>query len=111
MIGEFKNSNKTAIGNAFTTVYTAPADGAYLIQFDICNVDTAGVNVSVKVVSDSGAIEAYQIKDVPLPNGATLSVLSGQKLVLESGDYIQAKCETTGKTIDVICSLVANVNG
>lgn len=110
MIGEFKNANKTAIGNSFTTVYTAPADGAYILQLLLANVDASGIQVSARIRDNSAAIDTYLFKDIPIPNGSSLSVLDNQKVVLEASDYLEVKCETTGKTVDVICSLVANIN-
>jgi len=110
MLGQFKNANVAAIGNSFTTIYTAPADGAYFFQFNLANTDAAGIQVSVRVYDSSEADASYLIKNIPIPNGSSLEIINGQKIVLESGDYIEVKCDTASKTVDVISSLVENIN-
>jgi hypothetical protein len=120
MIGEFKNSNFPGIpygihtdpNNGFTTIYTAPAGKAsYIIQLDIASTGNTGVQISVRVVDASAANSALLVKNAPVPVGSAIQIIDGQKVVLEEGDKLEVRCDTSGETVDAICSLVEDVNG
>ena len=66
--------------------------------------------MSVRLKKANGTTVAHIIKDVPVPPGSTIQVIDGQKIVLEVGDSLEAKCETAGSAVDVIVSLVDGVN-
>lgn len=109
----FKNAIKSSVGNTLTSVYTAPlspvAKASYLIECDIACLDNSGVQVSVVLVKPD-LTSAYVVKSVPVPSGSSIQVISGQKIVLEPGDALKVKCETTGQSVDVVLSLVEDVN-
>ena len=108
----FKNAIAT-VGDTLTTVYTAPlspvAKATYLIECDIACLDNSGVQVSVVLVKTNAA-SAYVVKNAPVPTGSSIQVISGQKIVLEPGDALKVKCETADKSVDVVLSLVEDVN-
>jgi hypothetical protein len=109
-LGIFKSVISAAVGGSFTSVYTTPTGKAsYLIQCDVACIGDTGVQATIKLVKSVGGT-AHLVKNVPIPVGSTLQVLDGQKVVLESGDSLQVKCETDGETVDVIVSLVEDVN-
>lgn len=110
MSAVFKNSVKPSVGNTYTTIYEATQKTAYIIECDIACITASGVQVSVKLKKSNPNVEAHVVKDVPIPPGSTIQVINGQKLVLEVGDSLEAKCETSGATVDVIVSLVDGVN-
>lgn len=109
----FKNANVAGIGNTWTPIYTAPVGMAsYFIHLNVASND-GGCQVSVRVLDSSVGPSAYTntVKFAPVPDGSSLIVLSdGNKLVLEEGDQIEVKCETTGLTVDVQSSLLEDVN-
>jgi hypothetical protein len=112
-IGQFKNAMKKAVGNAGAVVYTAPSGAAYLIECDIACTGDSGVQISVSLVDSSAPQseqEVFLVKNAPVPTGSSIQVIDGQKVVLESGDSIKVVCETSGQTVDVVLSLVENVN-
>jgi hypothetical protein len=115
-VGYFKNAIKSGVGNTLTDIYAAPAGGglldqtSYIIEIDIACTGATGVQASLKIVDSSEAVSAFLAKNVPVPVGSTIQIIDGQKLVLEPGDKIQAICDTPGEVIDVIVSLVENVN-
>ena len=117
--GIFTNAIKKDVGfgsgtsGSFTNVYTAPTlKTSYVMELDIACTSDSGVQVSVQVVdaSSSPATAAYLVKNAPVPQGSSLRVIDGQKIVLKPGDSIQVKCETETESVDVIASLVEDVN-
>lgn len=111
VISKFKNSNKVGIANAWTTVYTAPSlKDSYVIELDISCVGTTGVQVSVRVSDSSAGTASYVVKAATIPLGASLQVVDTQKIVLETGDHIDVICDTSGQVVDVICSVIEDVN-
>lgn len=111
--GIFKNAIASEVGNTFTSVYTAPstptAKTSYLIECDIACTEDSGVQISVKLTKGDGS-SAYVVKNAPVPVGSAIQVIDGQKIVLMPGDSLDVKCETSGSTVDVILSLVEDVN-
>lgn len=109
-LGIFKNAIKNNIGNSFTTIYTAPAlKTSYILECDIASTGNTGVQISVRITDTSASTTAYVVKNAPVPVGSALQLIDGQKIVLEEGDTLQVKCETTGEVVDVIVSLVEDI--
>lgn len=108
------DGTKTLVNDGFTTIYTTPTTPpnctSYVIECDIACVSDSGVQVSVRVVKANGTTKAHVVKNAPIPVGSSLQVIDGQKIVLEAGDKLEAVCETAGETVDVIVSLVEDVN-
>jgi hypothetical protein len=80
-----------------------------VIECDIACISDSGVQVSVRVKKSDGT-KAHVVKNAPVPVGSSIQIIDGQKLVLESGDALEVMCETAGESVDVIVSLVENVN-
>ncbi|MFN4975838.1 MAG: hypothetical protein ACK5GV_11385 [Bacteroidota bacterium] len=112
-LGIFKNAIKKEVGTSWTPIYTAPVGKtSYIIECDIASNGNTGVQVSVRIVDVSALpapIEAHIVKNAPIPVGSAIQIIDGQKIVLESGDILQVKCESTGQTVDVVTSLVEDV--
>jgi len=109
--GLFKNAVKAAIGNSFQTIYTAPAlKDSYAIELDVANNGNTGVQITARLYDISAGVTANIVKLAPVPVGSAIQIIDGQKIVLEAGDYIEVKCDTPGETVDVILSLVEDVN-
>ena len=113
MANDFKNAQNVGV-TSVTTVYTAPtvavggADKTSIIlELDIANTSASAVTVSAEVVDTSATTDAYIVKDAPVPVGASLQVVSGQKIILEATDLIRV---TASGTCDVICSILEDVN-
>ena len=110
-LGVFKNAIKKNVGTgASSTIYTAPAGDSYVIECDIACTGNTGVQISVSVVDSSANVEAYLVRKAPVPIGSSIQVIDGQKIVLEQGDSIKVTCDTAGETVDVVMSVVENVN-
>lgn len=111
-ISQFKNANKTSVANgSWTVVYTAPAAKAsYIIELDIACVGASGVQASVRIYDSSAATNTFLVKAAPIPVGSSLQVVDTQKIVLEALDRIEVTCDTAGEVVDVLCSLIEDVN-
>jgi hypothetical protein len=119
--GLFKNAvkdsvalNKDSAGaiqnDGFTTIYTAPSGlTSYIIECDIACIETSGVQVSVRLKTSSGT-KVHVVKSAPVPVGSAIQIINGQKLVLMPGDSLEVKPVTPDAKVDVIVSLVEDVN-
>ena len=107
MANDFKNAQNVGVTTQ-ATVYTAPAlKTSIILELDIANTSASAVTVSAEVVDTSASTDAYIVKDAPVPVGASLQVVSGQKIILEATDLIRV---TASGTCDVICSILEDVN-
>ena len=107
MANDFKNAQNVGV-TTVATVYTAPAaKTSIILELDIANTSASAVTVSAEVVDTSASTDAYIVKDAPVPVGASLQVVSGQKIILEATDLIRV---TASGTCDVICSILEDVN-
>lgn len=113
LAGEFKSVVKSVSKTeGLVTVLTgANPQASYLIQCDIACTAQTGVQVSIQIVkSGTPTVSAYLVKNAPVPQGSTLQVIDGQKLVLQAGDVLKVACETENGTVDVVVSYVDHVN-
>ena len=86
-------------------LYTTPGSTTTVVLgMVLANVHTSQVTASVKLVSDtSGGGRAatntttFLLKDAPIPVGASLEILAGNKVVLETTDKIQIDCSVADK--------------
>ena len=107
MANDFKNAQQTNVTGQ-TTVYTAPANkDSIILELDVSNVTSSAVTASVKLYDLSDTTFAHIVKDAPIPSGSSLQVISGQKVILETGDYV---CVTASGACDVVCSILEDVN-
>ncbi len=86
-------------------LYTAPASTTTIILgMVLSNVHTSQVTATVKLVSDTSGggrtatnTTTFLLKDAPIPVGASLEILAGNKVVLETTDKIQIDCSVADK--------------
>ena len=87
------------------TVYTTPSSTTtVVIGLILTNIHTAQVTADVKLVSDtSGGGRAatngtsFLANDVPIPVGSSLELLTGGKVILETGDLLRIDCSVADK--------------
>lgn len=105
MASTFKNAVSSSIGTSPVTVYTTPSlTTTTVIGLSVANISVNSVSVDVTLTK--GGTTVYLIKGAPLPQGGALVIIGGdQKVVLETGNYIQVK--SSGLTsIDAIASVL-----
>jgi hypothetical protein len=92
------------------TLYTVPSSTtAIVLGLILANVHSASVTASVQLVSDTSDTETNQttwlVKDVSIPVGSSLELLSGSKLVMQTTDVIKIDCSVSAK-IDASLSIM-----
>ena len=92
------------------TLYTGKSSTTtVVIGLILCNVHTTSVTASVKLVSNTSDTETNEdvllVKDVSIPAGSSLELLSGGKVVLQATDVIQIDCSVASK-IDATLSIL-----
>ena len=91
MANDFKRfpsaSLGTTAGASATAVYTVPSSGSAMesivIGITLANKSNAGITASVFLDNHDGSTDVYIVKDATIPAGASLEVMSGNKLVLQ----------------------------
>ena len=101
--------SSTSVGvTTVTSIYTAPSSvTSILLELDIANTTTAVVETSVQVTDTSASTTSYLVKNAPIPSGSALQVISGQKVILETGDIIKV---TSSGAVDCVASILEDVN-
>ena len=99
MANTFKQATKsglvtTVISNTGTNILTAGGSSTLiLLSALVANKTSSSANVDVYLVPSSGD-SVYFLKSVPVPAGSSLELISGSKIILESGDVLRARCDT-----------------
>ena len=99
-----------ASAGTFLDLYTVPSSTtAVVLGLILANVHSASVTASVKLISNTSDTETNEntllVKDVAIPVGSSLEVLSGSKVVLQTTDALQIDCSVTAK-IDASLSIM-----
>ena len=105
------NDAMPASAGTFDTLYTVPASTtSVVLGLILCNIHTTAVTASVKMSSNTVDVETnvdtLVVKDVDIPAGSSLEVLSGSKLVLQTTDVLTIDCSVSAK-IDATLSIMA----
>ena len=113
MANTFKVKSNDAMPTSASTpltLYTVPSSTtAIVLGLILANVHSASVTASVQLVSDTSDTETNQttwlVKDVSIPVGSSLELLSGSKLVMQTTDVIKIACSVSAK-IDASLSIM-----
>ena len=110
MANTFKVVTFAAEPNAAGTPYVVYTAGSgvttVVLGLILTNINTAQVTAEVELVSTTsnrgGANDvangtAFLAKDIPIPVGSSVELLSGNKVVLEVGDKIRIDCSVADK--------------
>ena len=103
MANTFKQATKSslvtdAISSTNTNILTAGGSSTLiLLGAMVANKTSSSVNIDLYIVPNSGNA-VYLLKDVPVPAGSSLELISGSKIILESGDVLRARCDTASAT-------------
>ena len=115
MANTFKIKSNDAMptsAGTFLTLYTVPASTtAVVLGLILCNVHSTAVTASVKLTSSTAGSnpntnsDVMVAKDVDIPAGSSLELLSGSKLIMQTTDDLQIDCSVSGK-IDASLSIM-----
>ena len=105
MANTFKLKTKASVGVTTENVYVVPsATTVTVIGITLANVSGNSINVGVgvtRVTDDDVSI----LKNVPIPQGSSLEVMQGNKIVLESTDTITVKSDVASR-LDVAVTIL-----
>ena len=105
MANTFKLKTKASVGVTTENVYVVPsATTVTVIGITLANVSGNSINVGVgvtRVTDDDVSI----LKNVPIPQGSSLEVMQGNKIVLESTDTITVKSDGAS-SLDVAVTIL-----
>lgn len=92
------------------TLYTVPSSTTtVVIGLTLCNIHTTSVTASVKIESDTSDTETnetvFVAKDVSIPAGSSIEILTGGKYVMQTTDVMKVDCSVTAK-IDATLSIL-----
>ena len=93
-------------GTAYKMYTVAGSTTTVVLGLILTNIHSTAVTVEVELVSDTanrgGANNvangtSFLVKDVSIPAGSSLELLSGGKVILETTDEIKVDCSVTDK--------------
>ena len=99
MANTFKQATKSslatdAISSANTNIFTSGGSSTLiLLSAMVANKTSSSVNIDLYIVPNSGD-SVYLLKEVPVPAGSSLELISGSKIIMESADVLRARCDT-----------------
>ena len=119
MANDFKRICTPNISNSSnSTIYAVPAGSSssalesIVIGITCANKSTSGVTVSIFIDNEDGSNDVFIVKNATIPAGASLEVMSGNKLVLQNdgsnGDNLEALA-SAASAVDVTVSVLEDV--
>jgi hypothetical protein len=104
MANTFKRKTLANIDTALVPVYTVPTGTTTVVLgCTLANVLGSSITASIKLVNSGD--DTYIIKDIPIPAGASVEVMAGNKIVMETTDILQASGSATD-SLDVTLSIM-----
>ena len=105
MANTFKLKTKANVGVSTVGIYTAPSSTTTVVIGITC-ANTSGNGITVGIgITRASSDDIHLMKNVPIPQGSSLEVMSGNKVVLETTDTITAKSDTAG-SLDVALTIM-----
>ena len=105
MPNNFKLKTKASVGATIENVYVVPAaTTTTIIGITLANTSGNSINVGVGVTRATDD-DVMILKNVPIPQGSSLEVMQGNKIVLEQTDTITAKSDVAG-SLDVAVTIL-----
>ena len=96
----------SSAGTAYKMYTVAGSTTTVVLGLILTNIHSTAVTVEVELVSDTanrgGANNvtngtSFLVKDVTIPAGSSLELLSGGKVILETTDYLNIDCSVADK--------------
>ena len=118
MANDFKRFCVPNVGTSLTTLYGVPAGASsaalesIVIGITMANKTSVGVTASIFIDNEDASNDVFIVKEASIPAGASLEVMSGNKLVLQNdgtnGDNLEATC-SVANSLDVTVSVLEDV--
>ena len=93
-------------GTAYKMYTVAGSTTTVVLGLVLTNIHSSAVTAEVELVSDTGSRggannvtngTSFLVKDVNIPVGSSLEVLTGGKVVMETTDYLNIDCSVADK--------------
>lgn len=105
MANTFKLKTKASVGVTTENVYVVPAaTTTTVIGITLANRSGSSINVGIGVTRSAND-DVNLLKTVPIPQGSSLEVMGGNKLVLETTDTLTAISDVAS-SLDVSVSIL-----
>ena len=118
MANDFKRICTPNVSNSSnSTIYGVPNNSgaaveSIVIGITAANKTSSGVTVDIFIDNEDGSNDVYIVKGASIPAGASLEVMSGNKLVLQNdgtnGDNLEALA-SAANSVDVTVSVLEDV--
>ena len=118
MANDFKRICTPSISNSSnSTIYAVPNNSgaaveSIVIGITAANKTSSGVTIDIFIDNEDGSNDVYIVKDASIPAGASLEVMSGNKLVLmndgTNGDNLEALA-SAASSVDITVSVLEDV--
>ena len=122
MANDFKRFTKpdvgTSTGASADAVYTVPAGAgssaleSIVIGITLANKSATGITASVFLDNYDATNDVYIVKDATIPAGASLEVMSGNKIVVmnngTTGDVLRVEASSTS-SLDATITVLEDV--
>ena len=118
MANDFKRVCTPNVSNSSnSTIYGVPNNSgaaveSIVIGITAANKTSSGVTVDIFIDNEDGSNDVFIVKGASIPAGASLEVMSGNKLVLQNdgtnGDNLEALA-SAANSVDVTVSVLEDV--
>ena len=118
MANDFKRVCTPNVSNSSnSTIYAVPNNSgaaveSIVIGITAANKTSSGVTLDIFIDNEDGSNDVYIVKGASIPAGASLEVMSGNKLVLQNdgtnGDNLEALA-SAANSVDVTVSVLEDV--
>ena len=118
MANDFKRICTPSVSNSSnSTIYAVPNNSGAAVESIVIGITAAnktslGVTIDIFIDNEDGSNDVYIVKGASIPAGASLEVMSGNKLVLQNdgtnGDNLEALA-SAGSAVDVTVSVLEDV--
>ena len=105
MANTFKLKTKANVGVTSENIYVVPSTTTTtIIGITLANISGGSINVGIGITRTSSD-DVSVLKNVPIPQGSSLEVMQGNKIVLETTDTITAKSDVNN-SLDVSLTIL-----
>ena len=110
MANTFKLKTDANSSTSLSAVYTVPSSTtAIVIGSTLSNTSESAITADIKIVTNSSsgenADDVYVVKGAPIPQGGSLEVMSGNKIVMQTSDAFQCLASASN-ALDVALSIM-----
>ena len=106
MANTFKLKSKNNIGVSTVGIYTVPgATTTVIIGVTCTNVSGQGINVGIGISRATNGDDISILKNVPIPQGSSLEIMQGNKIVVEAVDTVTALSDVNN-SLDVALTIM-----